>query len=694
MNTKYVTEPAGVQMSAAVPTHGAGPLRLHFVGATAGAQFVLPQEPLASGPRAAPPIDSVAAPDASEDVVGAPVCDEKTSPASAPDTPPEPDPAAAAWVPPAESTDWRLERRLLRDFDSWEIEFSTLGNGERFARAVGHIVRYAYTTETWYVYTGSRWVADASRELIQKLEVLVREKCREDAARLVEVGKGTAGERGDELRKKAKEYAGFLAANLSTPLALQKMSEAARRMYTNGAPTIDHGGVEKIAINASALDRHPHLLNFRNCVVDLRTGQCHRHDPMLLLHQQVPHCYVPGAAAPRVAKFLEEITGQSETLQRALRMTLGYLASGDARMRKMILFLGETGNNGKTVLTNLLQCAIGYTDGGDARSGRYTGGLPVSTLYERQNRGEIDVGLVAIDGKRCMVAVEPNDSESGHGDASGGRGPTRRRFDDGICKALSGLDVAGLVARVPHSKELLTVRPGCKVLLLTNHMPRFSGDVPAWNRFYVVPFRQQFVGARDDNLLINTLLSEIPGFLCMVVEGAKAFYAAGALPVITDVQEEVNAARFLGDPVEQWAAQRAALGKHYESPFTPLYEDYKAWLRETMGPDGEQQAARVTQPWFSGALDKLVGPLGLPTVKHRTKRGVVYCGIRLAPAGSGKPGVDEDGVSTDPADTAEDEVVNAARASARTETPARKGGGGAPPSPRTRRRPRRSTVSG
>ena len=88
----------------------------------------------------------------------------------------------------------------------------------------------------------------------------------------------------------------------------------------------------------------------------------------------------------------------------------------------------------------------------------------------------------------------------------------------------------------------------------------------------------------------------------------------------------------------------------------------------------------MTRPWFSGELDKLVRPLRLPKVKHRTKHFVVYHGIQLAQADAETPPADEDGVSADLADVAEDEAVNAARASTRMPALAR-GGGGAPAAP-------------
>ena len=65
--------------------------------------------------------------------------------------------------------------------------------------------------------------------------------------------------------------------------------------------------LEEIAANAADFDRHPHLLNVGNGVVDLRTGELVPHDPTLRLTRLAGADYLPGAVHADVMLVLEAL---------------------------------------------------------------------------------------------------------------------------------------------------------------------------------------------------------------------------------------------------------------------------------------------------------------------------------------------------------------------------------------------------
>ena len=68
----------------------------------------------------------------------------------------------------------------------------------------------------------------------------------------------------------------------------------------------------EIAITPDRLDAHPYLLNCRNGIVDLQTGELLAHDPALLLTKMAGAPYEPDADGTVFTGFLERIQPSDE----------------------------------------------------------------------------------------------------------------------------------------------------------------------------------------------------------------------------------------------------------------------------------------------------------------------------------------------------------------------------------------------
>jgi putative DNA primase/helicase len=478
------------------------------------------------------------------------------------------------WSPPASAVPPSLP---IRPFDTWTAERTTNGHGFAFAQLFGHICRYSYALMCWFVYDGRAWRRDDGSKTAE-LRQFARLRFQEDADRYRRLVRKRHDEddesASDSASKDAGHFANHVRATLSTPKALAMMLEAA---LTTG----HQGQVTSLAVDVDRFDTHRYLLNTLNCVVDLRTGTAMPHDPGLMLSKLAPVIYKPTAQAPRLAKMVTEIMGGDAARVAFLQRVLGYLITGEWRERKVIVFVGLRGNNGKTTVANLLTGVMGA---------QFVSGLPVATLLERRfGADEIDVGLTTINGKRVVIAVEPN---------------RNARFNSGIIKALSGGDAAGPMARRPHQRELEAVRPGAKILLLTNHVPSWEDDQSFNERFLLVPFQEEFRGSAERKDLSDELLAEEgPGILNWLIEGARMYYRDG-LQVPVDIAVDTSELHRDATPADAWFRSCCSKDPNAVASVMDLYHSYTWHLSQMLHiPAGEVDSLKA----FSQSLGNWKG---------------------------------------------------------------------------------------
>ena len=144
-----------------------------------------------------------------------------------------------------------------------------LRNAERLVRQHGKDLRYCSAFKDWLIWDGARWKRDDSGLVVRRAKRTVRGIYREAAAAkdLTE-------------RKKLSDWA-RRSERAAQIMAMLKLTESE----------------PKIPVSPNELDTHPFLLNCRNGVVDLTTGDLRPHDRDLLITERAPVEFAPAFAA-------------------------------------------------------------------------------------------------------------------------------------------------------------------------------------------------------------------------------------------------------------------------------------------------------------------------------------------------------------------------------------------------------------
>jgi putative DNA primase/helicase len=319
-----------------------------------------------------------------------------------------------------------------------------------------------------------------------------------------------------------------------------------------------------LPVRVTDFDRDPMLLNVANGTIELDTGKLRPARATDLLLKQSPVAYEPAASAPRWQRHLREVFEEDAELIDYVQRALGYSVCGDQRWNRLFLAVGG-GRNGKRMTLEVAARAIG--DYGTTIH-------PELLLDTAQNA---DARTVALYGARLALA-----SETAHG----------RRFATERVKWLSGGDE--IVARQLYKPEF-RFRPTHHLWLMTNHKPDADADDEAfWQRLRVIPFRHRFTKPDEgiseeqwaqqphtslpDDTIEASLLSELPGILAWLVEGARKVLSIG-LDEPRIVRTATAEYRGEVDDIKEFLADCCDIGPGFVATNKETYAAYVEWAK-------------------------------------------------------------------------------------------------------------------
>lgn len=445
----------------------------------------------------------------------------------------------------------------------WTAPHTDMGNAIRLVHLFGQHIRYV---NEWgfLVYDGRRWQRDSVGTMQRFAKRVIWEMLR-----AVDTIKG-----GDRKEIAKLQTHAFTSQSSGKIEAMVKLASS--------EPTI--------ASRVADFDQHSWLLNVRNGIVDLTTGQLLPHDPTLHFTQLVNIDYDAKAVCPRWDRFVLEVCRGDQALVDYLHRAVGYTMTGETKEQKLFFLFGD-GANGKSTFLETLRRILGD----------YGAQLPFETFLVSRNT-KPEGGLARLPGKRFVTA-----SEAGEG----------RSWNEELLKSVTGGDT--IVGEYKY-KDAFEFRPVCKVWVAANDRPIVHGaNHGIWRRFHPIPFQADFKGNADP-LLDQTLKDETPGILAWAVRGAMQWNRLGLCPppVITEALEEYKSDN---DVLGRFIQERCQLDTTWSTPSSTMLQEYNEWAKRN-------HERGVTQTMLGSRLRKFRG--GLLKKTRGTDGRTEWSGVRIS----------------------------------------------------------------
>jgi putative DNA primase/helicase len=329
----------------------------------------------------------------------------------------------------------------------------------------------------WLHWDGTRWQRTSDREVVNVTWNWVRKHYKDTLAQAAEaMSQGNQGAAG-AFERAAKGWRGACSGG---------------RLHTITKLASGNAIVLK---DAAKFDQQPDLLNVRNGVVDLRTGQLHAHNPALLFTRIAGVAYNPGAHHVDWDQALKALPDDARDWMQIL---LGQAASGHASDSDLIPICQGGGKNGKTTLFTGARQALG-----DYHS-------LVSDKVLLGNPNDHPTELMDLRGARCALVEET---------------PEEGKLDVQRVKKITGS--GELTARYIRGNDV-TFPITHTLFVTTNHKPLVNQtDFGTWRRLALIRFPYTFNGPKADPNLRDRV-KRTPAVhraaLAWIVEGAKRWY--------------------------------------------------------------------------------------------------------------------------------------------------------------------------
>ncbi len=417
------------------------------------------------------------------------------------------------------------------------IHQTDLGNARRLVNLHGSEIRYCGELESWFLWNGKAWVKDVKQGIMKKAKETVRHIYKEassienDEHRQARVKWGRAS----ESRKHLQDMI-FLAQS---------------------EPELD--------INLSDMDGDPFLLNVKNGVIDLKTGDLLPHDKTRLLTKYVDIPYDKTAVCPvwetALMKYMGFTGNDPEKDERALVMmeflqrAVGYTLTGDTSEKCFFFLHGNTGNNGKSTFTNILKLILGS----------YAKHVKIDALLQKKY-DSIPNDIAMLPGARGVVSSEI---------------PKGKRLNESLVKDLTGKDT--ISARFMRG-EWFDFIPVFKLWIFGNDKPVVSPDDAIFSRVNLIPFDVHIPDHEIDKHFDNKLKKELPGILTWAVDGCLKWQKDGLMRT-EEVVKATNEYRQEMDIVNDFIEEECTVTVNAKVSVKDLYESFTAWCeRESHYP--------------------------------------------------------------------------------------------------------------
>lgn len=252
-----------------------------------------------------------------------------------------------------------------------------------------------------------------------------------------------------------------------------------------------------IRVDAGRLDSNPGLVNVRNGIVDLRTGELRPHDPELYFTKITDIDYLEGATHSDWSKALAALP--DATTEEWVAKHFGAALTGTPGRSDVLTFHVGSGSNGKSSVFGAVTTAFGD----------FSATMPEKLISGGESHETV---FMPLRGARLVTLEE---LPEGHVLP--------------VARIKTIIDTPRITARAIR-KDFVTWDATHSLAISTNYDPRVKEtDYGTWRRLKKVPYPHTYRGESRDVTLRTRLLNrdQQRAVLSWLVEGAQRWYAEG-----------------------------------------------------------------------------------------------------------------------------------------------------------------------
>ena len=332
------------------------------------------------------------------------------------------------------------------------------------------------------------------------------------------------------------------------------------------------------------------IFNFRNCVLDLKTGEQHEHNPSYMSSIQARYDYNPKADCPLWKKFISEIMAGREESMKLLQEMTGYILFTDSSLQKCFFLMGD-GANGKSVFLNVIRAVFGEAN---------VSNVEMSSLIEPFQRINLINSLVNI-------STETSSNVKGA---------------ESIFKQIV---VGDTINGCYKNKDFVNFNPRCVMISACNEYIKSRDTTSGFlRRICFIDFPCKFEGEKADTELESKLKAELAGIFNWAYEGYKRLCEQKRFTETPEQQVMMEEFIQIMNPVAAFIRECLSdrIGKVSRQT---LYEEYVAWCKNA---GHEAQSRNKFMQTFRQTLKQL-----MPHVTEIKAMGIRCFEFSFRPAG-------------------------------------------------------------
>ena len=290
------------------------------------------------------------------------------------------------------------------------------------------------------------------------------------------------------------------------------------------------------------------IINFRNGVLELESGNLKPHDESYLSSVQLEYNYDKSAKCPKWEKFISEIMCGNVLKMQLLQELAGYILFPDCRLQKCFFLMGE-GSNGKSLFENVLRQVFGDKNCSTVQLSNLDNQFePIRLLHSLANfANETETNLKGAEARFKSIVA-----------------------GDKISACYKGQD-------------FMEFAPRTKMIFACNKFINSTDSTKGFlRRIIFINFTRTFEGADDNKNLYDELIQELPGIFNWCYEGYKKLLAAMQFTETEEQREIMNEFTQIIDPVNAFFVEEILPEKLNERIFIKTtYTQYVEWCRSS-----------------------------------------------------------------------------------------------------------------